>query len=81
VENAATQTEAKPIDVSNLDVPLALTVSEINFLLTLAGQQPYNNVANLIGKMKGQAEAHIQRVTSQLAGAQETDGAAGALAQ
>lgn len=81
MENATAQTEAKPIDVSNLDVPLALTVSEINFLLTLAGQQPYNNVANLIGKMKGQAEAHIQRVTAQLAGAQETDGAAGALAQ
>ena len=64
MENAAAQTEAKPIDVSNLDVPLALTVSEINFLLTLAGQQPYNNVANLIGKLKGQAEAHIARVTA-----------------
>ena len=81
VENTIAQTEAKPIDVSNLDVPLSLTVSEINFLLTLAGQQPYNNVANLIGKMKGQAEAHIQRVTAQLAGAQEADGATGALAQ
>ena len=75
------QTEAKQIDVSSLEVPLTLSVSEINFLLTLAGQQPFNNVANLIGKMKGQAEAHIQRVTAQLAGAQEADGATGALAQ
>ena len=72
MENATAQTEAKPIDVSNLDVPLALTVSEINFLLTLAGQQPFNNVANLIGKMKGQAEAHIARVTAQMAGAQDS---------
>ena len=66
------QTEAKPIDVSSLEVPLTLSVSEINFLLTLAGQQPFNNVANLIGKMKGQAEAYIARVTAQMAGAQDS---------
>ena len=66
------QTEAKQIDVSSLEVPLTLSVSEINFLLTLAGQQPFNNVANLIGKMKGQAEAHIARVTAQMAGAQDS---------
>ena len=83
MENANAQAEQKQIDVSNLDVPLALTVSEINFLLTLAGQQLYNNVANLIGKMKGQAEAHIQRVTAQMAGipAGGEDGSAQALAQ
>lgn len=74
MENATAQTEAKPIDVTNLEVPVLLTVAEINYLLTLAGQQPYNNVANLIGKMKGQAEVHIQRVTANLAGA-TADGA------
>ena len=64
MENATDQTEAKKIDISELDVPLTLTVSEINFFLSLAGQQSYNSVAGLINKVKGQAEAHIARVTA-----------------
>jgi hypothetical protein len=55
MDNAGKQS----VDISAVDVPLNLTVAEINFVLTLAGAQPYNQVAGIVSKLKGQAEAYI----------------------
>ncbi len=54
--------EAQTVDISALEVPVVLTVAEINFILSIAGAQPFTQVAGIINKIKTQAEAHIATV-------------------
>lgn len=58
---AETQVADAPqqIDISNVEVPLTLTVAEINFVLGSLGQQPFNQVAGFISKVKTQAEGFL----------------------
>ena len=63
----AEATQPQPVDVSNVEVPLTLTVAEINYVLNLIGQQPYGTVAGLVEKIKGQAEDYLARTLQQSA--------------
>ena len=40
-------------------IALELTVTEINYLLNLAGQQPYNQSSGLIDKIRAQAAPQL----------------------
>jgi hypothetical protein len=55
-------TESQTVDISALDVPVVLTVAEINFVMSVLGTQPFTQVAGIINKIKSQAEAHIATV-------------------
>ena len=70
-QNAAEATQEQPqqIDISNVDVPLTLTVAEINFMLSTVGQGPFNQVAGFINKVKNQAESYLAAVQQQQQGA------------
>jgi hypothetical protein len=61
----ATQEQPQQIDISNVEVPLTLTVAEINFMLGTVGQGPFNQVAGFINKVKGQAESYLAAVQQQ----------------
>lgn len=43
-----------------------LTLEEANYILSLLGQQPYDNVAPLILKMRQQADPQIPRVQAEI---------------
>ena len=47
-----------------------LTLDEANLVLAALGKAPFDQVANLIGKLKQQAEPQLQRVQVELAAAQ-----------
>ena len=61
----ATQEQSQQIDISNVEVPLTLTVAEINFMLGTVGQGPFNQVAGFINKVKGQAESYLAAIQQQ----------------
>ena len=61
----AAQEQPQQIDISNVEVPLTLTVAEINFMLGTVGQGPFNQVAGFINKVKGQAESYLAAVQQQ----------------
>ena len=58
----STQEQPQQVDISNVEVPLTLTVAEINFMLGTVGAGPFNQVAGFINKVKGQAESYLAAV-------------------
>lgn len=66
-QNAADAAREQPqqIDISNVEVPLTLTVAEINFMLGTVGAGPFNQVAGFINKVKGQAESYLAAIQQQ----------------
>lgn len=45
--------------MEHLQVPLSLTVAQINFVLNVLGRQPYNEVSEVIRCIKQQGDAAV----------------------
>lgn len=45
--------------MEHLQVPLSLTVAQVNLVLLALGKHPYNEVAEVIGTIKQQGDAAV----------------------
>ena len=46
------------------DITLTLTLNEINLIMSALGNAPYVQVAELVGKVKQQAQSQLETVES-----------------
>ncbi len=46
------------------DITLTLTLNEINLIMSALGNAPYVQVAELVGKVKAQAQSQLETVES-----------------
>lgn len=43
------------------DITLTLTLNEINLIMSALGNAPYAQVADLVGKVKAQAQSQLEK--------------------
>lgn len=55
-------TDQVQIDIDNETIKLELTVMEVNAILRSLGKHPFDEIAALIGKIKGQGESQVQEI-------------------
>ena len=53
-----------------MNITLELTVDEVNVVLRCLGKHPFDEIAQLIGKIKTQGEEQIQKLSTAAADAQ-----------
>lgn len=46
--------------MGNMNIKIELSVDEINHILNVLAERPYAEVAELIGKIKGQGEKQLE---------------------
>lgn len=59
-DQAETQQQAPALP--DVELPIQLFVSEINYIMAVLGRLPHDDVAGLIAKLKGQGDAALQQV-------------------
>jgi hypothetical protein len=57
-EQATTEQQAQPA-LPDVELPMQLFVSEINYIMAVLGRQPHDDVHGLIAKIKGQGDAAL----------------------
>jgi len=54
-------------------IKLELTIEETNTILRSLGQHPFQEIANLIGKIKSQGDPQVAELEKQLAATKEAE--------